>query len=91
MIKKNKNVIIIIFIGFVLSVLLSIDNLNNHDKNLVNENGNTYHKMIKYDAYRYHSHGNGNTRYFASVVIYMSFFFGYGIDKIIDLKNKIKI
>ena len=50
MIKKNKNVIIIIFIGFVLSVLLSINNLNNHDKNLVNENGNSYHKMIKYDS-----------------------------------------
>jgi len=58
MIKKNKNIIIIIFIGFVMSVLLSINNLNNHDKNLVNENGNTYHKMIKYDAYRYHSHGD---------------------------------
>ena len=30
---------------------------------------------------------HGNTRYFMPVVIYIAFFFGYGVDKLIDLKK----
>ena len=33
---------------------------------------------------------HGNTRYFMPVVIYISFFFGYGIDKIINSKKIVK-
>ena len=31
---------------------------------------------------------NGNTRYFVPAFIYASFFFGFGIDKVIKLKQK---
>ena len=31
---------------------------------------------------------HGNTRYFMPVMIYLSFFFGSGIDKVTNLKNK---
>ena len=57
MLKINK-INIIIFLGFLISVLISINNLNKYDKNVTDENGNTYHQMIKYDAYRYLSHGD---------------------------------
>ena len=56
--KYKKLTIFVIFIGFVFSILLSINNLNKYDKNLIDENGNSYHQMIKGDAYRYLSHGN---------------------------------
>jgi hypothetical protein len=32
---------------------------------------------------------HGNTRYFMPVVIYLSFFFGYGVNLIIELKNQL--
>ena len=57
MLKINK-INIIIFLGLIISVLISINNLNKYDKNIEDENGNSYHQMIKYDAYRYLSHGN---------------------------------
>jgi len=81
MIKKNKNVIIVIFIG-----LFGLFNLFQKKQ---------YNILIFSTLSMMYFYGlvswNGNTRYFVPVVIYMSFFFGYGIDKIIDLKNKIKI
>ena len=81
MIKKNKNVIIVIFID-----LFGLFNLFQKKQ---------YNILIFSTLSMMYFYGlvswNGNTRYFVPVVIYMSFFFGYGIDKIIDLKNKIKI
>ena len=56
--ENKKIVLFVIFIGFFFSVLLSINNLNKYDKNLINEDGNSYHQMIKGDAHRYLSHGN---------------------------------
>ena len=57
MIKKNRT-LLIIFIGFLISIILSIYNIKNHDKNIISEDGSYYHKMIKYDVYRYLSHGD---------------------------------
>tara|TARA_B100000795_G_C22455827_1_gene307349 strand:- start:346 stop:522 length:177 start_codon:yes stop_codon:yes gene_type:complete len=31
---------------------------------------------------------HGNTRYFMPVIIYLAFFFGYGLNKILNLKKK---
>jgi len=58
MVKTNKIVLLIIFFGFILSVLLSLNNLNKYDKNNIGASGSSYHQMIKYDAYRYLSHGD---------------------------------
>ena len=57
MIKKNR-VLLVILIGFLLSIILSIYNIKNHDKNIISKDGISYHKMIKYDVYRYLSHGD---------------------------------
>ena len=57
MIKKNRALFLII-IGFAISMILSIYNIKNHDKNIFSEDGSYYHKMIKYDVYRYLSHGD---------------------------------
>jgi len=56
--KNNKYSysIIIIFISFFISILVSNYNLNNYDKVIDDKNG-SYHQMIKSDAYRYLSHG----------------------------------
>ena len=56
--ENKKITLFVIFIGFFLSVILSINNLNKYDKNLVAEDGTSYHQMIKGDAYRYLSHGS---------------------------------
>ena len=56
--ENKKFTLFVIFVGFFISVLLSINNLNKYDKNLINEDGNSYHQMIKGDTYRYLSHGN---------------------------------
>ncbi len=56
MIKKNR-ILLMILIGFFISIILSIYNIKNHDKNIISEDGSYYHKMIKYDVYRYLSHG----------------------------------
>ena len=57
MIKKNR-VLFIILIGFLISIILSIYNIENYDKNILSNDGSYYHKMIKYDVYRYLSHGD---------------------------------
>ena len=57
MIKKNR-VLFLILIGFLISISLSIYNIKNHDKNIISEDGSYYHKMIKYDVFRYLSHGD---------------------------------
>ena len=49
---------IVILIGFLISIFFSINNIKKYDQNVIDSNGNHYHKMIKYDAYRYLSHGN---------------------------------
>ena len=56
MIKNNKITLLVIFFGFIFSILFSINNLNKYDKN-INSNGSFYHQMIKADPYRYLSHG----------------------------------
>ena len=56
MIKNNKITLLVIFVGFIFSILFSINNLNKYDKN-INSNGSFYHQMIKADPYRYLSHG----------------------------------
>ena len=45
--KNKKLTLFVIFVGFFISVLLSINNLNKYDKNLINEDGISYHQMIK--------------------------------------------
>ena len=57
MIIKNKTQIVII-LGFILSILISLYNIEKHDRNIIDVDGKHYHKMIKYDAYRYLSHGD---------------------------------
>lgn len=55
--KKNY-VIIIIFFSFCASLLVSKYNLVNYDKFFIDSDGiEQNHIMIKYDAYRYLSHG----------------------------------
>ena len=56
---ENKKIILfIIFFGCVLSILLSVNNLNKYDKNLVKSTDVVYHQMIKSDALRYLTHGD---------------------------------
>jgi len=57
MIKKNHITLLIIFVGFVIAILTSINNLNKYDKIIIDNNGRAYHPMIKSDPYRYLSHG----------------------------------
>ena len=56
--KNNKYSysIIIILLSFFLSIFVSKYNLDNYDK-IVDDQYGSYHQMIKYDAYRYLSHG----------------------------------
>jgi len=58
MIKNNKTILSIILLGFILSVALTVNNLKKYDKNILSDEGLTYHQMIKFDAYRYATHGN---------------------------------
>ena len=55
--KKLSYPTIIIIFSFLLSILFSNYNLNNYDKIIEDEAGD-YHQMIKFDAYRYLSHGS---------------------------------
>lgn len=49
---------LIIFFALLMSIIISKYNLINHDKFFLEVDGkNDIHKMIKYDAYRYLSHG----------------------------------
>ena len=56
--ENKKITLYVIFIGLFISILLSINNLDKYDKNLVTKDGTNYHQMIKGDTYRYLSHGN---------------------------------
>ncbi len=58
MVNKKTNYLIIIFVGLFISIYLTINNINKYDKNAVDENGKSYHQMIKYDTFRYSRHGN---------------------------------
>ena len=58
MILNSKKIFLLIFFGFISSVLLINNNLNKYDKNILSEDGEYYHQMIKADARRYMSHGN---------------------------------
>lgn len=55
---KKYQFSIIILLGFLISVFFSINNIKKYDQNVIDSNSNQYHKMIKYDSYRYLSHGN---------------------------------
>ena len=48
---------IIILISFIFSLLISNYNLNTYDDFFIVDGEPSHHKMIKYDAYRYMSHG----------------------------------
>lgn len=48
---------IIILISFIFSIIISNYNLDKHDNFFVADGKQLHHKMIKYDAYRYMSHG----------------------------------
>ena len=48
---------IIILVSFIFSIIISNYNLNKYDNFFVVDGEQSYHKMIKFDAYRYMSHG----------------------------------
>ena len=56
---KHLNLILIssILFSFILSILLSSNNLSKYDINVI-DGDHSYHKMIKTDPYRYLSHGS---------------------------------
>jgi len=57
-IKKIDFIKILIFLSFCISILSSVHNLSNFDKNISDENGkHRYHQMIKTDAFRHFKHG----------------------------------
>ena len=58
MLLNKKKILLIIFLGFLLSVFQIYNHLNKYDKNLINSNGQNYHQMIKADPLRYMSHGS---------------------------------
>ena len=56
---KNKIILLIVFISFSFSCLLSINNIYKYDKNIKNIDNNTYyHQMIKFDTLRFMSGGD---------------------------------
>ena len=57
-IQSNKFVIIIIFLAFLGSCFLSINNLKKYDKNIQNSNNTFNHQMIKYDTLRFMGGGD---------------------------------
>ena len=58
MIINKKKILLIIALGFLLSVFQINNHLDKYDKNLIGPSGNNYHQMIKADPLRYMSHGN---------------------------------
>ena len=58
MIQGKKSILLIILIGFIISTLLTVNNLKKYDKYFDSDNGESYHQMIKSDAMRYLSHAN---------------------------------
>lgn len=56
---KNKIILLIVFISFTFSCLLSIYNIYKFDKNIKNIDTNTYyHQMIKFDTLRFMGGGD---------------------------------
>ena len=55
--NKKKISLYIILSSFLFSILVSEYNLKNFDKNILSDEGNTYHQMIKSDPHRYLSEG----------------------------------
>jgi len=58
MLQNKKSTLILIFIGFIISTSLTVNNLNKYDKYLIGDDGKPYHQMIKADVMRYVSHAN---------------------------------
>ena len=56
--KNNKIALSIILLGLIISIIISINNINKYDVNKISDQGIEYHQMIKADVYRYLSHGN---------------------------------
>ena len=58
---KRINISYFFIILFLSSLILSLiyikHNIKNYDKNFLNENGTSFHLMIKNDTQRYFSHG----------------------------------
>ena len=54
---NNQLSLKIILLGFLISVLVSVYNLKNYDNFFIVDGKESHHKMIKYDAFRYLSHG----------------------------------
>ncbi len=48
---------IIILISFIFSIIITNYNLNKYDNFFIVDGKQSHHKMIKFDAYRYMSHG----------------------------------
>lgn len=59
---KQKNIINSSFVLIILSLIISLTyanlNIKNFDKNVLTEDDQSIHLMIKNDAFRYFSHGN---------------------------------
>ena len=55
--KIFNNFTILIFIALILSLFYSNDNIKKYDKNVLDQNGNSIHLMLKNDSFRYFSHG----------------------------------
>ncbi len=57
--KFNINLnILVIFFSFLITIGYANFNISKYDKNLINDEGQKYHVMIKHDVFRYFSHGN---------------------------------
>ena len=54
---KLINPKIIILVSFIFSIIISSYNLNKYDNFFISDGEKSHHKMIKYDTYRYMSHG----------------------------------
>ena len=49
--------IILFLFSSILSLIYTNHNIKNYDKNILDEEGNSVHLMIKNDTHRYFSHG----------------------------------
>ena len=50
--KIFNNFTILIFIALILSLFYSNDNIKKYDKNVLDQNGNSIHLMLKNDSFR---------------------------------------
>jgi hypothetical protein len=57
--SKSKITLLLIFISFLLSCILSVNNIYKFDKNIKNIHKDTYyHQMIKFDTFRFMDEGD---------------------------------